>query len=195
MYNHFEGKLAVKTPTYAVIDCGGVGYQLNISLHTFSKIPDTGTCRLFAHLAVREDALVLFGFADEEERELFRQLISVSGVGAGTARMILSSLSPSEVIQAIHSGNVAALKSIKGIGEKSAQRIIIDLKGKFTSDNATGAPLIFTGDNKMREEALSALVMLGFAKNVAEKAVDKALKSEGNALSVEHLLKLALKNL
>jgi Holliday junction DNA helicase RuvA len=195
MYNHFEGKLAVKTPTYAVLDCGGVGYQLNISLNTYSKIPDTGTCRLFAHLAVREDALVLFGFADEEERELFRQLISVSGVGAGTARMILSSLSPSEVVQAIHSGNVAALKSIKGIGEKSAQRIIIDLKGKFTSDHTTGSPLVFTGDNKMREEALSALVMLGFAKNVAEKAVDKALKSEGNALSVEHLLKLALKNL
>ncbi|MDQ3108938.1 MAG: Holliday junction branch migration protein RuvA [Bacteroidota bacterium] len=195
MYNHFEGKLAVKTPTYAVLDCGGVGYQLNISLNTFSKIPDTGTCRLFAHLAVREDALVLFGFADEEERELFRQLISVSGVGAGTARMILSSLTPSEIVQAIHSGNVAALKSIKGIGEKSAQRIIIDLKGKFTTDNFGGAPLVFTGDNKMREEALSALVMLGFAKNVAEKAVDKALKSEGNALSVEHLLKLALKNL
>ncbi len=195
MYNHFEGKLSVKTPTYAVLDCGGVGYQLNISLNTFSKIPDSGTCRLFAHLAVREDALVLFGFADEEERELFRQLISVSGVGAGTARMILSSMSPSEVVQAIHSGNVNALKSIKGIGEKSAQRIIIDLKGKFSGDNLSGSSIAFTGDNKMREEALSALVMLGFAKNMAEKAVDKALKSEGNALSVEHLLKLALKNL
>lgn len=195
MYNHFEGKLSVKTPTYAVLDCGGVGYQLNISLNTFSKIPDSGTCKLFAHLAVREDALVLFGFADEEERELFRQLISVSGVGAGTARMILSSLSPSEVVQAIHSGNVNALKSIKGIGEKSAQRIIIDLKGKFTSDSLSGTSMVFTGDNKMREEALSALVMLGFAKNMAEKAVDKALKTEGNALSVEHLLKLALKNL
>jgi Holliday junction DNA helicase RuvA len=195
MYNHFEGKLSVKTPTYAVIDCGGVGYQLNISLHTFSKIPDTGNCKLFTHLAVREDALVLFGFADEEERELFRQLISVSGVGPGTARMILSSMSPSEVVQAIHSGNVAALKSIKGIGEKSAQRIIIDLKGKFTTDTSLVTSPAFTADNKMREEALSALVMLGFAKNVAEKAVDKALKSEGNAVSVEHLLKLALKNL
>lgn len=195
MYNHFEGKLSVKTPTYAVLDCGGVGYQLNISLNTFSKIPDSGTCRLFAHLAVREDALVLFGFADEEERELFRQLISVSGVGAGTARMILSSLSPAEVVSAIHSGNVTALKSIKGIGEKSAQRIIIDLKGKFTGDNLSGASFAFTGDNKMREEALSALVMLGFAKNMAEKAVDKSLKTEGNALSVEHLIKMALKNL
>ncbi len=195
MYNHFEGKLSLKTPTYAVIDCSGVGYQLNISLHTFSKIPDSGTCKLFAHLAVREDALVLFGFADEEERELFRQLISVSGVGPGTARMILSSMSPSEIVQAIHSGNVSALKSIKGIGEKSAQRIIIDLKGKFTSENTSISSPAFSADNKMREEALSALVMLGFAKNVAEKALDKALKSEGNAVSVEHLLKLALKNL
>jgi Holliday junction DNA helicase RuvA len=195
MYNHFEGKLSVKTPTYAVIDCSGVGYQLNISLNTFSKIPDTGNCKLFAHLAVREDALVLFGFADEEERELFRQLISVSGVGPGTARMILSSMSPSEIVQAIHSGNVAALKSIKGIGEKSAQRIIIDLKGKFAAGSSSSSPITFSADNKMREEALSALVMLGFAKNVAEKAVDKALKAEGNAVSVEHLLKLALKNL
>lgn len=195
MYNHFEGKLAVKTPTYAVIDCGGVGYQFNISLHTFSKIPDAGTCKLFAHLAVREDALVLFGFADEEERELFRQLISVSGVGPSTARMVLSSMSPTEIMQAIQTGNVAALKSIKGIGEKSAQRIIIDLKGKFTADTSSVSSTVFSADNKMRNEALSALVMLGFAKNVAEKAVDKALNKEGNALSVEHLIKLALKNL
>jgi Holliday junction DNA helicase RuvA len=195
MYNHFEGKLAVKTPTYAVLDCGGVGYQLNISLNTFSKIPDSGPCKLFAHLAVREDAFVLFGFADEEERELFRQLISVSGVGPGTARMILSSLGPGEIVQAILSGNVAALRSIKGIGEKSAQRIIIDLKGKVGNGSSASSSLVFTGDNKMREEALSALVMLGFAKNVAEKAIDKSLKSEGNALSVEHLIKLALKNL
>ena len=195
MFNHFEGKIAVKTPTFAVMDCGGVGYQLNISLHTFSRLPDSGHCRLYAHLAVREDAMVLFGFADEEEREIFRQLISVSGVGPGTARMILSSLSPSEVTQAILSGNVSALKAVKGIGEKSAQRIIIDLKGKFGKDNGMNVSAIFAGDHKMREEALSALVMLGFARNVAEKAVDKSLKAEGNAVSVEHLIKLALKNL
>lgn len=195
MYNHFEGKLSVKTPTYAVIECAGVGYQFNISLHTFSKIPDTGNCKLFAHLAVREDALVLFGFADEEERELFRQLISVSGVGPSTARMILSSMSPTEIMQAIHTGNVVALKSIKGIGEKSAQRIIIDLKGKFNAETSSTTSSVFSADNKMRNEALSALVMLGFAKNMAEKAVDKALNTEGNALSVEHLIKLALKNL
>lgn len=195
MFNHFEGKVAVKTPTYAVIDCAGVGYLLNISLNTYSKIPDSGSFRLLSHLAVREDAMVLYGFADEEEREVFRHLISVSGVGAGTARMILSSMTPAEVVSAIHTGNVAALKSIKGIGEKSAQRIIVDLKGKFGKDLSIN-PLQFPGsDNKFREEALSALVALGFARAMAEKAIDKSLKSEGNVVSVEHLIKLSLKNL
>jgi Holliday junction DNA helicase RuvA len=195
MYNHFEGKISVKTPTYAVIDCAGVGYLLNISLHTFGKIPDSGNCRLLAHLAVREDAMVLYGFADDEERELFRQLISVSGVGAGTARMILSSMTPAEIVSAIHSGNVAALRAIKGIGEKSAQRIIIDLKGKFGKDQTINSLQFSVADNKLRDEALSALVALGFARNMAEKAIDKSLKSEGNVVSVEHLIKLALKNL
>ena len=195
MYSHFEGMITVKSPTYAVLDCAGVGYLLNISLHTYSKIPDSGKCRLLSHLAVREDALVLYGFADEEEREVFRQLISVSGVGAGTARMILSSLNPAEVVSAIHSGNVAALKSIKGIGEKSAQRIIVDLKGKFGKDSSSGALALSSSDNKHREEALSALIALGFARNMAEKAIDKAIKSEGNVVSVEHLIKIALKNL
>jgi len=195
MFNHFEGKVTVKTPTYAVIDCAGVGYLLNISLNTYSKIPDTGSFRLLSHLAVREDAMVLYGFADEEEREVFRQLISVSGVGAGTARMILSSMSPAEVVSAIHSGNVAVLKSIKGIGEKSAQRIIIDLKGKFGKDVSIAPLHISAADNKLRDEALSALVALGFARAMAEKAIDKSLKSEGNVVSVEHLIKLALKNL
>lgn len=195
MYNHFEGKLAVKTPTFVVIECGGVGYHLNISLNTFSKLPESGNCRVYAHLSVREDAHVLFGFGDEEERELFRQLVSVSGVGPGTARMILSSMAPGEIVSAILTGNVAALKAIKGIGEKSAQRIIVDLKGRFGKEMPGSTIPVFAGDNKMREEALSALVMLGFARNVAEKAVDKSLRTEGNAVSVEHLLKLALKNL
>jgi Holliday junction DNA helicase RuvA len=139
--------------------------------------------------------MVLYGFADEEEREVFRQLISVSGVGAGTARMILSSMSPAEVVTAIHSGNVAALKAIKGIGEKSAQRIIVDLKGKFGKDVSINPLQFSSADNKLREEALSALVALGFARAMAEKAIDKSLKSEGNVVSVEHLIKLALKNL
>jgi Holliday junction DNA helicase RuvA len=195
MYNHFAGKVTVKTPTYVVLECAGVGYMLNISLHTFSKVPDTGNAVLLAHLAVREDAMVLYGFADEEERELFKQLISVSGVGAGTARMILSSMNPSEIVSAIHSGNVAALKSIKGIGEKSAQRIIVDLKGKVGKGHSDSALQFAAADNKHREEALSALVALGFARNMAEKAVDKSIRSEGNVVSVEHLIKLALKNL
>lgn len=195
MYNHFAGKVTAKTPTYVVLECAGVGFLLNISLHTFSKIPENGNAVLLAHLAVREDAMVLYGFADEEERELFKQLISVSGVGAGTARMILSSMNPSEIVSAIHSGNVAALKSIKGIGEKSAQRIIVDLKGKVGKGHSDSALQFATADNKHREEALSALVALGFARNMAEKAIDKSIRSEGNVVSVEHLIKLALKNL
>jgi holliday junction DNA helicase RuvA len=177
------------------LDCAGVGYLLNISLNTYSKIPDSGNCKLLSHLAVREDAMVLYGFADDEEREVFRQLISVSGVGAGTARMILSSMTPAEIVTAILTGNVAALKSIKGIGEKSAQRIIVDLKGKFGKDVSISPLQLSSASNKLREEALSALVALGFARNMAEKAIDKALKSEGNVVSVEHLIKLALKNL
>lgn len=186
--------MAEKTPTYAVIDCGGVGYLLHISLNTFTKIGSSEKCKLFAHLAIREDAHVLYGFADQEERHLFRHLISVSGVGASTARMILSSLSPIEIQQAIMSGNVAQLKSIKGIGEKSAQRIIVDLKGKLGKDDM---PMEFftPANNTTREEALSALVMLGFAKNVAEKALDKVIKIEGTGATVEQLIKQALKNL
>lgn len=194
MYNHFEGRLVEKTPTYAVVDCGGVGYLLHISLNTFSKIGSTEKCRLYAHMAVREDAHTLYGFADQEERAIFRQLISVSGVGASTARMILSSLSPGEVTQAILSGNVTALKSIKGIGEKSAQRIIVDLKNKLGKEEM---PMEFftTSNNTAREEALSALVMLGFARNTADKALEKVIKAEGNGASVEQLIKQALKNL
>lgn len=194
MYNHFEGRLVEKTPTYAVVDCAGVGYLLHISLNTFSKIGSSEKCRLYAHLAVREDAHTLYGFADQEERAIFRQLISVSGVGASTARMILSSLSPGEVTQAILSGNVAALKSIKGIGEKSAQRIIVDLKNKLGKEEV---PMEFfvSSNNTAREEALSALVMLGFARNTADKALEKVMKAEGNGASVEQLIKQALKNL
>jgi holliday junction DNA helicase RuvA len=194
MYNHFEGRLVEKTPTYAVVDCGGVGYLLHISLNTFSKIGTSEKCRLYAHLAVREDAHTLYGFADQEERAIFRQLISVSGVGASTARMILSSLSPGEVTQAILSGNVTALKSIKGIGEKSAQRIIVDLKGKLGKDDMA-AEFFTSVNNTAREEALSALVMLGFARNIADKALEKVIKAEGNGASVEQLIKQALKNL
>jgi holliday junction DNA helicase RuvA len=195
MITHIEGKLIEKTPTYAVVDCSGVGYMLHISLNTFSKLPDTERVRLFAHLAVREDAHTLYGFADNEERNLFRHLISVSGVGAGTARMILSSLTPREVQNAISSGNVPLLQKVKGIGLKSAQRIIIDLKDKVGKEEFTAGSSSVTPGNQQRDEAVAALVMLGFNKAAAEKAVEKTIKTSGTELMVEQLIKEALKSL
>ena len=194
MINHVDGKLTEKTPTYAVIECGGVGYILNISLNTFSKIADNERCKLYAHLAIREDAHVLYGFADTKERDMFRHLISVSGVGASTARMILSSLNPAEVQQAILTGNVAQLKSIKGIGEKSAQRIIVDLKTKMGKDEM-GTDVLIGSGNTMRNEAVAALSMLGFARNISDKAIDKVLASNRSISTVEELIKQTLKNL
>jgi Holliday junction DNA helicase RuvA len=194
MFEYFSGKLIEKTPTYAVIDCGGVGYVLNISLSTFSQITNPDKCLLYAHLAVREDAHVLFGFATRSERETFRLLINVSGVGAGTARMILSSLSSSEIAEAVMSNNVTILKNVKGIGEKTAQRIIVDLKGKFDRDSVS--PELFAGlHNTVRSEALTALTLLGFPKINAEKALDKVIKSAGQELSVEDMIKQTLKML
>jgi holliday junction DNA helicase RuvA len=195
MITHIEGTLLEKTPTYAVIDCNGVGYFLNISLNTYSNLPNTNKVKLLAHLAIKEDAHTLYGFADEAERNLFRQLISVNGVGAGTARMMLSSLSPLEIQKAIVSGDVILLQRIKGIGLKSAQRIIIDLKDKLSKDSLIDLNLGATSGSKVREEALAALVMLGFAKPAAEKAVEKAIKSTEGELLVENLIKIALKNL
>ena len=149
----------------------------------------------YTHFAVREDAQVLFGFADQEERRLFRHLISVSGVGPSTARMVLSSMSPEEMIQSVVSGKVMAIQKVKGIGAKSAQRIIIDLRDKLAKEGAvsSGSPDSLSLDNKTVEDALSALLMLGFAKNAAEKAIGQVVKTEGSELSVEDLLKAALK--
>jgi Holliday junction DNA helicase RuvA len=193
MITQLEGNIVEKTPTYVVIDCMGVGYQVHISLNTFSKIPSVGKCKLYTHLIIREDAHLLYGFADKHERQLFDLLISVSGVGASTARMILSSLNPSELEQVIASGNVSALKSIKGIGEKSAQRIIVDLKDKIAKDLvSTDTVLPFL--NPLREEALAALIALGFQKQAAEKAIDKSIKTS-SVSNVEELIKLSLKNL
>jgi Holliday junction DNA helicase RuvA len=194
MYEYVKGKLVEKTPTYAVVDCSGLAYLLHISLTTFSQLPDQELCLLFTHLVVREDAHVLYGFATKDERETFRMLINVSGVGAGTARMILSSLTTHEIAEAVLSNNVAALKRVKGVGDKTAQRIIIDLKGKF--DTAQISPELFVGmHNTARSEALTALTLLGFARSVSEKAMDKVLKSNGSELSVEELIKLTLKTL
>ncbi|HTA83799.1 MAG TPA: Holliday junction branch migration protein RuvA [Bacteroidia bacterium] len=195
MYAYFEGIIQEKNPAYAVLDCNGVGYLLNISLNTFTKMPDSGKYKLYAHLSVKEDAHVLFGFADEDERTMFRDLISVSGVGAVTARMMLSSLSPPEIQQAIVNGDVSRLKAIKGIGEKSAQRIIVDLRNKMGKESFGITPGILTSPhNKLKQEALNALEVLGYARNIAEKAIEKTIREEGEALSLEDLVKRILKN-
>lgn len=194
MYSYFEGILVEKNPAYAVIDCNGVGYLLNISLNTFGAMPDKGRCKLYAHLSVKEDAHVLYGFADINERQMFRDLISVSGVGEVTARMMLSSMNPAEIQQAIVNGDVAKLKSIKGIGEKSAQRVIIDLRNKMGKESFGSMPGIIGTHNKVKQEALNALEVLGYARNVAEKAIDKTIREEGENLSLEDLVKRVLKN-
>ena len=161
-------------------------------MNTYSKIKDLESCRLFTHLVVREDAMILFGFAGDDERSAFRHLITVSGVGAGTARLILSSLTPEELADAIVSGDAGLLQRVKGIGGKTAQRIIIDLKDKFTRD--PGIREILGGEhNTKKEEALSALTMLGFNKALASKAVEKIIKQEGASITVELLIKGALK--
>jgi Holliday junction DNA helicase RuvA len=197
MINHIEGRLLEKSPAHAVIDCNGVGYYINITGNTYSKIGPSENCKLLTHVITNQQdySQNMYGFFDENERNTFRHLISVSGVGASTARMVLSSLSPAEVQTAIAKGEVATFRSIKGIGEKTAQRIILDLSGKLAvsgeqSGQRTGG-LIY---NKTREEALMALLTLGFAKNSSEKAIDKAL-SANKDLAVEQVVKEALKNL
>ncbi len=195
MIYHIEGKLVEKNPTYAVIDAGGVGYIMQISLNTFTKIGNSEHCKLFTEqLYIRDDMPRFFGFADIAERDLFRQLVSVSGVGGTSALLMLSSLSAAEIQSAIVTGNVALLKSVKGIGEKTAQRIIVDLKGKMGKEELS-SEFFVGGGSKVKEEALSALVMLGFNKLAAEKVLDKILKTEGTGQTVEQMIKSALKNL
>lgn len=190
MYEFIEGEIVEKTPAQLVIKAGPVAYLLNISVNTFSKISGSGSNRLYLHHVVREDAELLYGFADKEEREIFRLLISVSGVGANTARLILSSMSPHEVKQSILSGNVAALQNIKGIGAKSAQRIIVDLRDKVGKASETDE-LFQPQDNTVKEEALSALVALGFPRKVVEKNLVRIMT--GEEMSVEEVVKAALK--
>lgn len=192
MYAFLDGVLESLNPASAVLNCNGVGYDIAISLNTYTGIKGKGTCRLLTHLVVREDAHVLFGFATEDERILFRHLISVSGVGSNTARLILSSLSPGELSDAIISGKVNVLQKVKGIGGKTAQRIIIDLKDKLSKD--TGIKEILGPlHNTSKEEALSALTLLGFNKSLAEKTINKILEDEGTNIPVEQLIKSALK--
>lgn len=194
MIHHIKGRLTEKSPTHAVIDAGGIGYFLNISLVTFSKISNEENCTLYTHLSIKEDAHTLYGFAEKSEREIFRKLISVSGVGASTARVMLSSLSSDEITAAIVTGDVDTLKSIKGIGAKSAQRIIVDLKDKLGKIEGLEENILTFSNNSSRDESLSALLALGFTKNSVDKVLNNVLKSQPD-LGVEGLIKEALKNL
>ncbi|PKG53268.1 MULTISPECIES: Holliday junction branch migration protein RuvA [Olleya] len=193
MITHIQGKLVEKNPTDVVIDCNGVGYFLNISLHTYSQIPEQEALKLYTHLQIREDAHTLYGFASLAERELFRLLISVSGIGANTARTMLSSLTPKQIREGIATEDVALIKSIKGIGIKTAQRVIIDLKDKILKIYDIDEVSV-TKNNTSKDEALSALEVLGFVKKQAEKVVDKIVMTQPDA-NVETIIKLALKNL
>jgi len=193
MIAHIQGKLVEKTPTEVVIDCNGVGYHINISLHTYSLLPSSDFVKLFTHLIIKEDAHSLYGFVEKSEKEIFKMLLTVSGIGAGIARTMLSSLEPRQIIQALASGDVATIQSIKGIGGKTAQRAILDLKDKvlkiYDLDEVS-----LTQNNTNRDEALSALEVLGFVRKSSEKIVDKVINENPDA-SVETIIKQALKNL
>ncbi|WP_424493099.1 Holliday junction branch migration protein RuvA [Salinimicrobium sp. GXAS 041] len=193
MIHHLKGKLVEKNPTNVVIECNGVGYFIHISLHTFSLLPTSEAVELYTHLQVKEDSHTLFGFREKSEREIFRLLISVSGVGASTARTMLSSLDPRQIMEAIASGDVATIQSIKGIGAKTAQRVILDLKDKIMKVFGLDEVSV-PQSNTNREEALSALETLGYTRKQSEKVINKIIKNEPDA-TVESLIKLALKNL
>lgn len=196
MIDYINGKLAECTATYAVIDCGGVGYMLNISLGTYTTINGQETTRLFVYEAIREDAFVLYGFATQEERAMFKLLVSVSGVGPNTARVILSAYPTSELRKAIMLEDVKAIKSIKGIGQKSAERLIVELKDKVDKlelgEESPEGQLFATPNNKVREDSLAALEALGYARAQASKVVDKLLKDTPEA-KVEQIVKGAFK--
>jgi len=193
MIEYIKGHITQVTPTFVIIETGGIGYFVNISINTFSLLEGKTDFKILIHEVIREDAHLLFGFAEAGEREIFRLLISVSGVGANTARMMLSSLSPGEIEKAIASSDIHVLQGVKGIGLKTAQRIIIDLKDKLGKYAGSGEIFTLT-DNTNREEALSALVMLGFAKSAVAKVLDKIVREE-KSLTVEDMIKRALKNL
>ena len=191
MIDYITGKVTELNPAFVVVECNGIGYSINISLNTYGALEKDAECRILIHESIREDAHLLFGFLTADERDLFRQLITVSGVGAGTARMMLSSVRPADLREAIFSGDAGILKAVKGIGLKTAQRIIVDLKDKIGKQPVSGEIIAFS-DNTAREESLSALVMLGFARNSATKVIDNLLR-ENNKLQVEELVRRALK--
>jgi len=191
MFEYLKGKLTDLTPAYAVVETGNIGYHIHISLHTYTLIKDMTEVKLFIHHVIREDAHLLFGFSDITERELFRQLVSVSGIGANTARLILSSMSPDDLRQTIATENVAVLQGIKGIGTKTAQQVIVDLRDKVGKMPESGE-ILQVPDNSIVEESLSALVTLGFPRNRVRKVVEKIVGADP-AKAVEDIVKEALK--
>lgn len=193
MIHSIKGQLVEKNPTNVVIDCNGVGYFIHISLHTYALIPSSEAIRLYTHLQVKEDSHTLFGFWEQSEREIFRLLISVSGIGASTARTMLSSLEPRQVMEAIATEDVATIKGVKGIGAKTAQRVILDLKDKVLKGLGYEEVSV-PASNTHREETLSALETLGYTRKQSEKVVDRIVKEAPDA-TVESWIKLALKKL
>jgi Holliday junction DNA helicase RuvA len=193
MIAHLQGKLVEKNPTEVIIDCNGVGYHVNISLHTYSLLPNSEAIKLFTYLQIKEDSHTLFGFVEKSEREIFKMLLSVSGIGASIARTMLSSLEPKQIIQAIATADVNTIQKIKGIGGKTAQRVILDLKDKvlklYDLDEVS-----MMQNNTNKDEALSALEVLGFVRKTSERVVEKIVKENPDA-TVENIIKLALKNL
>ena len=192
MIEYIKGNIAGLTPTYAIIDNNGIGYFVNISLYTFTALQNAQSATVYIYEAIREDAHTLFGFTEKNEREMFLLLISVSGVGPNSARMILSSLSPTELQTTIATSNVGALKAVKGIGAKTAQRIIVDLKDKIKAPSDSLLDIQVPANNEVYDEALAALVMLGFSQQASQKVLKKLL-SESQGLSVEKVIKQALK--
>lgn len=197
MIAYIEGKLTHKDPTYVIVDVQGLGYQIRISLYTYSQIKDLERAKVHTFLHIKEDAHTLFGFADLLEKEMFMHLISISGIGPGTALVVLSSLNPTEVRDAIANEDVKSIQAVKGIGAKTAQRVILELKDKMKKDyllSSTDSKQNFSiPHNSIRSEALTALITLGFTKSIAEKNIDLILKSSSNPLTLEDLIKQALK--
>ena len=195
MIAYLNGKLSYKSPAMVHIDVQGVGYEVQISLNTYSRIQGMDSCKLLTYLHIKEDAHTLYGFSDDAERQMFLLLIGVSGIGANTARMMLSSLQPEDIQRAIAMENAKMLESIKGIGAKTAQRVILELKDKIKKQKDVGHQISVVVNNTMQEDALNALVTLGIARNVAEQAINKVLKAEPQLQDLEGLIKRSLKSL
>ncbi len=193
MIAYLKGAITFKNPTFIIVEAGGIGYKINISLNTYGKIEKSETIKILTHLQVKEDSHTLYGFADEAERKLFRHLISVSGIGPSTAQTMLSSMSPEEARSAIIGENVSAFKTVKGIGPKTAKRLILDLKDKLLKDGGDTALVAAGVDNTLRNEALSALVSLGFNKIQSQKVLSKILKEQPQVKTVEELIRLSLR--